>query len=39
LAVIAGTALGIRMFGKINEALFRQIVLGVLLVAGLVLVV
>jgi uncharacterized membrane protein YfcA len=36
-ALAAGTGLGIVMFGKINDALFRRIVLAVLLLAGLAL--
>jgi uncharacterized membrane protein YfcA len=38
-AVAAGTALGVVMFGRVNDALFRRVVLVVLLVAGLCLVV
>ena len=38
-ALIAGAALGGIIFGKVNNTLFRHIVLTVLLVAGLVLVV
>jgi uncharacterized membrane protein YfcA len=33
-ALLAGTALGIVLFGKLNDARFRHVVLGVLLVAG-----
>lgn len=38
-ALIAGAALGVVIFGKVNNALFRHVVLAVLLIAGLVLVV
>jgi uncharacterized protein len=38
-ALIAGAALGIIIFGKVDNALFRHIVLSVLLVAGLILLV
>jgi uncharacterized membrane protein YfcA len=38
-ALFAGTALGVVLFGKVNDARFRHIVLAVLLVAGLTLVV
>jgi uncharacterized protein len=38
-ALAAGTALGIVMFGKVNDALFRRVVLVVLFVAGLSLIV
>jgi uncharacterized protein len=38
-ALAAGTALGLVMFGRINDALFREIVLVVLLIAGVFLVV
>ena len=38
-ALAAGTALGLIMFGRINDALFREIVLVVLLIAGVFLVV
>jgi uncharacterized membrane protein YfcA len=38
-ALVAGSTLGILMFGRVNEALFRQIVLAVLTVAGLALVI
>ena len=38
-ALAAGTALGLVMFGRINDALFREIVMVVLLVAGVFLVV
>jgi uncharacterized membrane protein YfcA len=38
-ALLAGTALGIVLFGKLNDARFRHIVLAVLLVAGFTLVV
>jgi hypothetical protein len=38
-ALAAGTALGLVMFGRINDALFRDVVLVVLLVAGVFLVV
>ena len=34
-ALAAGTALGIALFGKVDEAWFRRIVLAILLVAGL----
>jgi uncharacterized membrane protein YfcA len=36
-ALLAGTAAGIAMFGRVNESAFRRVVLAVLLVAGLVL--
>ena len=38
-ALAAGTALGLVMFGRINDALFREIVMVVLLIAGVFLVV
>lgn len=38
-AVAAGTALGVVMFGRVNDTLFRRVVLVVLLIAGLTLVV
>jgi uncharacterized membrane protein YfcA len=38
-ALAAGTALGLIMFGRINDAVFREIVLVVLLIAGVFLVV
>ena len=38
-ALAAGTALGVVMFGRVNDALFRRVVLVVLLVAGLGLIV
>jgi hypothetical protein len=38
-ALAAGTALGIVMFGRVDDARFRHIVLWVLLIAGLFLVV
>jgi uncharacterized membrane protein YfcA len=38
-ALAAGSVLGVVMFGRVNDALFREIVLMVLLVAGLFLVV
>ncbi|NPU15304.1 sulfite exporter TauE/SafE family protein [Bradyrhizobium sp. 83002] len=38
-ALFAGTALGILAFRKVNDALFRKIILGILLVSGLLLVV
>jgi uncharacterized protein len=34
-ALLAGTAAGIAMFGRVNESAFRRVVLAVLLVAGL----
>lgn len=34
-ALAAGTALGVIMFGKVNDAWFRRVVLAILLVAGL----
>lgn len=37
-ALLAGTALGVALFGKLNDARFRHIVLAVLLVAGFTLV-
>jgi uncharacterized protein len=37
-ALIAGTALGIFSFRSVNEAMFRRIILGVLLLSGLMLV-
>jgi uncharacterized membrane protein YfcA len=36
-ALAAGTALGVVLFGKVNDAGFRRVVLAVLLVAGLLL--
>ena len=38
-ALLAGTALGIVLFGKLDDARFRHIVLAVLLVAGFTLIV
>ena len=38
-ALAAGTALGILMFGRVNDALFRRVVLAVLFFSGLGLVV
>ncbi|UFZ04875.1 sulfite exporter TauE/SafE family protein [Bradyrhizobium ontarionense] len=38
-ALLAGTALGILAFRKVNDALFRRIILGILLLSGLLLVV
>ena len=38
-ALAAGTAVGVMMFGRVNDVLFRRVVLAVLLVAGLFLVV
>jgi hypothetical protein len=38
-ALAAGTAVGVIMFGRVNDALFRRIVLVVLFVAGLALLV
>ncbi|CCE03157.1 sulfite exporter TauE/SafE family protein [Bradyrhizobium sp. STM 3809] len=38
-ALLAGTALGILAFRKVNDALFRKIILGMLLVSGVLLVV
>ncbi|CAL78435.1 conserved hypothetical protein; putative membrane protein (permease) [Bradyrhizobium sp. ORS 278] len=37
-ALLAGTALGILAFRKVNDALFRKIILGILLISGLLLV-
>jgi uncharacterized membrane protein YfcA len=37
-ALAAGTALGIAMFGRVNEGAFRRVTLAILLVAGLALV-
>lgn len=37
-ALLAGTAVGVMLFGKLNDARFRHIVLAVLLVAGFTLV-
>jgi uncharacterized membrane protein YfcA len=34
-ALLAGTALGMLLFGKINDAWFRRVVLAILLVAGM----
>lgn len=34
-ALVAGTVLGVVLFGRINDALFRYVVLAVLLIAGL----
>jgi hypothetical protein len=36
-ALLAGTAAGIAMFGRVNESAFRRVILAVLLVAGLIL--
>jgi uncharacterized protein len=36
-ALVAGAALGVVMFRRIDDALFRRIVLAVLLLAGLML--
>ncbi|MGJ4999133.1 sulfite exporter TauE/SafE family protein [Bradyrhizobium sp. HKCCYLR20261] len=38
-ALLAGTALGVFAFRKVNDALFRKIILGILLLSGLLLVV
>ena len=38
-AIVAGTAAGIALFGRMNEAVFRRAILGVLFVAGVALVV
>ena len=38
-ALFAGTTLGLKLFGRLNEAAFRKIVLALLLVSGAVLVV
>ncbi len=38
-ALAAGTAVGIALFGRMNDAIFRRAVLGVLFVAGLALIV
>ena len=38
-ALAAGTGIGIAMFGRVNDVVFRRVVLGALLVAGLALVV
>jgi uncharacterized membrane protein YfcA len=38
-ALAAGTAAGIAMFGRINDAVFRRAILGILFVAGVALVV
>jgi uncharacterized protein len=36
-ALLAGTVARIAMFGRVNESVFRRVVLGILLVAGLAL--
>jgi uncharacterized protein len=36
-ALLAGTVAGIAMFGRVNESVFRRVVLAILLVAGLAL--
>jgi len=38
-ALFAGTTLGLKLFGRLNEAAFRKIVLALLLVSSAVLVV
>ena len=38
-ALFAGTWLGLKLFGRLNEAAFRKIVLVLLLASGIVLVV
>jgi len=38
-ALLAGTWLGFRLFGRLNEATFRRVVLGLLLASGIALVV
>ena len=38
-ALLAGTALGILAFRRIKDAVFRKIILGILLLSGLLLVV
>jgi uncharacterized membrane protein YfcA len=38
-ALAAGTAVGIVLFGRINEAAFKRIILGLLLFSGLCLVI
>jgi len=35
LAVIAGSVLGLALFGKVNDLMFRRIVLAALLISGL----
>ena len=39
VAMLAGTWLGFRLFGRLNEASFRKVVLVLLLASGIVLVV
>ena len=38
-ALLAGTWLGLKLYGRIDEATFRKIVLGLLLTSGVLLVV
>jgi uncharacterized membrane protein YfcA len=38
-ALFAGTWLGLRLFGRLNEAAFRKVVLMLLLASGIVLIV
>jgi uncharacterized membrane protein YfcA len=38
-ALLAGTWLGLRLFGRLNEAAFRKVVLVLLLASGVVLIV
>ena len=38
-ALVAGTALGLALFGRMSDAVFRRAILGVLFVAGLALIV
>jgi uncharacterized membrane protein YfcA len=38
-ALLAGTWLGLRLFGHIDEAMFRKVVLALLLISGLVLII
>ena len=38
-ALFAGTWLGLKLFGRLNEAAFRKVVLGLILASGVVLIV
>ena len=38
-ALLAGTWLGLRLFGRLDEAMFRRVVLVLLLASGVVLIV
>jgi uncharacterized membrane protein YfcA len=38
-ALLAGTWLGLKLFGRLDEAMFRKVVLALLLASGVVLIV